>query len=86
VNADETKVAKQLGLGIKLQRIRLGLTQEEAAGRAGFERSFWSNCETGKRNLQLTTLIKIALALDCAIGELFVEVSPPKKRPRANRS
>ncbi len=49
--------------GIKLARTEQGLTQRELALKAGISVSYLSLIERGKRNPNISTLIKIANAL-----------------------
>lgn len=63
----------------KMRELReaLGLTQDDAAERAGFSggRSRWSEIETGKRRsgVTLDTLYAIAAALNCDPCDLLVK-------------
>jgi transcriptional regulator with XRE-family HTH domain len=73
---------------IKERRDELGLSQEEAARRAGFNsKSHWSNVELGyRKKVSVSTLYKIALALSLRMDDL-VQVSESaakasKSRPR----
>lgn len=69
LNADE----------VRRRRLELGLTQEEAAFRAGLSaksgpagRSKWNDIEAGRReNLTLETLERIARALKCKPSDLL---------------
>jgi transcriptional regulator with XRE-family HTH domain len=70
----------QIGVGgaldfgkIKQIRERLGLTQEEAAKKAGFSnRQYWNNIESGRRtNIELNTLDAIARALKVSAKDLL---------------
>lgn len=59
---------------IKAKREALGLSQAQAAEKAGFGggRQQWSNIETGtKADVTMTTLGKIAKALKCKPAELL---------------
>ncbi|HEY4602048.1 MAG TPA: helix-turn-helix transcriptional regulator [Cerasibacillus sp.] len=55
---------QQIGLHLKYYRIHQGLTQEELAEIAGFSRSYYTEIETGKRNISILNLHKLCLALD----------------------
>jgi HTH-type transcriptional regulator/antitoxin HipB len=52
-----------LGPLVRRRRRELGLTQEEVAGVAGTGVRFISDLETGKRSVQLDTLLKVLAAL-----------------------
>ena len=53
---------QELGTGLRLSRIRAGLTQEDLARRAGISWSALKNLESG-RGANLTTLVKVVRAL-----------------------
>jgi transcriptional regulator with XRE-family HTH domain len=58
---------------MEARRKELGISQVEAASRAGLTaRQAWNNIETGKRvNITLETLTRIAEALECDPRELI---------------
>lgn len=71
---------KQIGKQLKYYRRREGLTQEELAEIAGFSRSYYTEIETGKRNISILNLYRIANALDISlIDVLHTEPSPQQK-------
>ena len=55
---------------IRTRRRQLGLTQTEAAERAGLLQPNWSDYESGKASPTLVVLRRIAVALECEAGEL----------------
>lgn len=63
---------------IHSRRKALGLTQAEAAEKAGISTAVqWSQIETGTRqNLYPQTLQRIALALECTVDELLQPIEP----------
>lgn len=60
-----------LGSNLKAARTRLGLTQEQVAERSGVHATEVSRIEAGKRDPQVSTLVRLAKALDVAPGELL---------------
>ena len=52
-------------------RGRLGISQEELAGRAGLHRTYVSDIERGARNLSLESIDKLAKALEIPVSTLF---------------
>jgi transcriptional regulator with XRE-family HTH domain len=60
----------QLGGVIRAQRIHIGLTQEELADRCGFDRTYISMLERGKRNPSLVNLIRLAKGLSTTVASL----------------
>jgi CheY-like chemotaxis protein/DNA-binding XRE family transcriptional regulator len=60
-----------LGNAIKQQRSALGISQEELAARAGLHRTYVSEVERGERNPSLTSIEKLAQALEMSITSLL---------------
>src|SRR5256885_12991395 len=56
---------------VKAGRSRLGISQEELAGRAGLHRTYVADIERGARNLSLANIEKLARALETSIPTLF---------------
>lgn len=66
----DTQHLVRLGLRIREERKKLGLTQEDLAHRAGIDRSYIGGVERGERNLTLKVLCAICVALECDIAAL----------------
>lgn len=64
------KPLEQLGHEIKSRREKLGLSQEKFADKCGFDRTYISMLERGKRNLSVVNLLKIAQGLEVSVSEL----------------
>jgi transcriptional regulator with XRE-family HTH domain len=64
--------------GERLTQLRraAGISQERLAELAGVERAYVSSAETGRRNATLTTLYKLAAALNVDPGELISGTAP----------
>lgn len=60
-----------LGNAIKQQRSALGISQEELAARAGMHRTYVSEVERGERNPSITSVEKLAHALEISITNLL---------------
>src|SRR5947207_15860113 len=73
------EVKRMFGTAIRSQRLRLRLSQEELAGRAGLHRTYVSDIERGARNLSLESIDKLARALEIPVSTLFSRLSelPP---------
>ena len=56
-------------------RGRLGISQEELAGRAGLHRTYVSDIERGARNLSLESIDKLAKALEIPVSTFFSRLS-----------
>jgi transcriptional regulator with XRE-family HTH domain len=67
-------LGRQLGAAVRTRREKLGISQEELAFRAGVYRSYMSDVEQGKKTLNLGTLGRLALALECRLDELVSDV------------
>jgi len=64
-------IKSRFGTAIRTQRKRLGISQEELAGRAGLHRTYVADIERGARNLSLANIEKLAKALGTTIPALF---------------
>ena len=60
----------KFGRAVRIQRVNIGLSQEELAERADLHRTYVADIERGVRNVSLVNIEKLALALGCSIGEL----------------
>lgn len=63
------------------RRNELGLTQRELAEKAGTHQSQISRLENAEHDVQLSTLIKIAEALDTIVEIRLAEVAEPQWEP-----
>ena len=70
-----------------VRRAALGLSQQEAAARAGLTgRQRWHNIESGRNaNVTLTTLARIAAALECDPRDLILSQSSSRRTRRSKR-
>lgn len=64
-------IAKQLGEKIKVLRKETGLSQEKFALKIDMDRTYFATVESGKRNVSLQNIEKIAKGLNVTISELF---------------
>lgn len=60
-----------LGRRIKFLREQSGLSQEKFAEKCGFDRTYISLLERGKRNPSYTNLLKVAKGLEISISDLL---------------
>ncbi len=65
------------GSSVKSWRNRLGISQEELAGRAGLHRTYVSDIERGTRNVSLENIDKLARALKVSVATLFDQPEKP---------
>jgi transcriptional regulator with XRE-family HTH domain len=61
----------KLGKNLREARKKLGLTQEQVAERSGVQAGEISRIESGKRDPQVSTVLKLARALEVAPGRLL---------------
>ncbi len=72
---DDEILLKIFGLNIKLERIKLGLTQEEVAENLDFSSVYISNIESGKHKISLTNAYKFASFYKKSLDYLLTEKS-----------
>ncbi|MDN8615252.1 helix-turn-helix domain-containing protein [Variovorax ginsengisoli] len=80
--------AQILGEAVAHERRRAGFTQEEFAYHAGFERSYVSSVECGRRNPRFTQLIRILKGLAIEPADFFRHFrwpNPHASQPSAPR-
>lgn len=75
-----TEVTTRFGAVLRSWRSRLGISQEELAGRAGLHRTYVSDVERGTRNVSLASIDKLATALEVSVAKLFEEVGKGEDR------
>lgn len=69
---NELEVLHEIGKRLKAFRKACGFTQERLASKAGFSRSYYSDIETGKRNISILNLCKLTIALDISLSDLLL--------------
>lgn len=62
---------KQFGLRIKELRLKMGLSQEALAFKAGIDRTYMTGVENGKRNVSVKNIERIIKALEISVPEFF---------------
>lgn len=60
-----------VGNRIKYLRKKLNLTQYTLAEKIGFDRTYLAGVESGKRNVSILNIQKIAKVLKCTIADFF---------------
>ncbi|HIH11287.1 TPA: helix-turn-helix transcriptional regulator [Candidatus Woesearchaeota archaeon] len=66
-----TNSAKKLGDNIRRIRLAKEMTQGDLCRKLGVDRGYMSNVESGKKNPTLSTIERIAKALDVSIEGLM---------------
>ena len=64
----------ELGKRIKSLRNETGLSQEKFALKIGMDRTYYASVESGKRNVSLQNIEKIANGFELSISELFTDL------------
>lgn len=64
-------ITKKFGLRIKELRNNRGLSQEKFALSIGMDRTYYASVESGKRNISIINIEKIARGLGLTLEELF---------------
>jgi transcriptional regulator with XRE-family HTH domain len=62
---------RRVGENIRARRLELGITQEEAARRAGVHPVEYARAERGLRDLRVSTVVKLARGLDLSAADLL---------------
>lgn len=66
------EIDRKVGLNIRLERIKKGLSQEGLADISGIARSTMGIVERGEQSPSIQTLAKVANALNVDIYKLFI--------------
>lgn len=64
-------LSEKFGQRIKLLRTEKGLSQEKFALSINMDRTYYASVESGKRNISLNNIGKIAKGLNISLEELF---------------
>lgn len=67
----ELDIRMKIGLRIKELRAKKGVSQERFAYDIGMARTYFAEVETGKRNVSMINLEKIAQGLDVSLKQFF---------------
>ena len=78
----ESDVIARFGATIRRLRFRLGISQEELAGRADLHRTYIAGIEGGARNVTLKSIDKLATALNVSMSTLLRHVGETGKTGR----
>ena len=66
------EIDKKVGLNIRLERVKRGISQEILADMAGIARSTMGIIERGEQSPSLQTVVKVANALQIDMYKLFL--------------
>lgn len=65
------EVQKKFGNRVREERIKIGLSQEVLASRAGVHRTYVGMIERAEKNITLGNIVKIAKGLNVSVGDLM---------------
>lgn len=68
---NDREILIQLGNRIKDLRLNTGLSQEKFALKIEMDRTYFASIESGKRNISIINIKKIADGLNITLSELF---------------
>lgn len=72
--SDRDPLLISFGLAIQKRRREMGISQEEAASRAGIHRTYFADVERGARNVGFKNVIAIARGLDVTPSDLLKKI------------
>ena len=64
-------IKQAVGKRIKELRNKLGVSQEELAAMVELDRTYITSVESGKRNISIVNIEKLATALNVSLSEFF---------------
>ena len=65
------EILARFGEKIRQERMRLGISQEELAARAGVHRTYIGMIERAEKNITLENIEKVCKALNTSVSEFF---------------
>ena len=72
-------ITEEFGNRIRALRTNTGLSQEKFALKIGMDRTYYASVESGKRNISLVNIEKIAKGFNVSLSELFAFNEENKK-------
>lgn len=69
-----SSIQKKFGICIRTLRNSMGLSQEKFALLIGMDRTYYASVESGKRNISIINIEKIALGLGIPISSIFEKI------------
>lgn len=67
-------VQRIFGNTIRQFRVGRGMSQEQLALSIGMDRTYYASVESGKRNISIQNIAKIAKGLDVDISDIFLKM------------
>lgn len=73
-SCDRDPVLIAFGLAVQAKRRAMGISQEEAAARAGIHRTYFADVERGARNIGVKNMVAIARGLNVTPSDLLKKI------------
>lgn len=67
----KSEIVIKFGKKVRGERMKLGISQEELAARAGVHRTYIGMIERGEKNITLENIEKLCKALDLRFSDFF---------------
>lgn len=67
----ETSIQKAFGIALKELRSKNNLSQEKFALKIDMDRTYYASVESGRRNISLINIEKIAKGFDISLSDFF---------------
>ena len=74
MGTEKSTLAIEIGRRIAERRKQLGLTQAQAAEKAGLTQQFFASVETGAKNIRAESIIKVSRALNISADFLLTGI------------
>lgn len=68
---DKKSLLKQFGKNVKIERIKLDLTQEELAEKMNVSQNYIAGIECGRANMSLGKVLELSQYLEISINDLL---------------
>lgn len=78
-NSMSNSIQQKYGIVIKELRNSTGLSQEKFALQIGMDRTYYASVESGKRNISIQNIEKIANGLAIPISDIFIQIEKIKE-------
>ena len=75
----ESTIQKAFGACVRQFRTETGLSQEKFALKINMDRTYYASVETGRRNISIENIKKIADGLNLSLSDLFSAVDNYKE-------
>ena len=75
----KVSIQKAFGMGLRELRSKTGLSQEKFALKINMDRTYYASVESGRRNISIENIEKIAKGLDVSLAELFGTIEKYKE-------